>query len=259
MNKHAIENYFTRIGLSVPEQIVPDGELLRNIHYAHMLYVPYENIDYLNRNILPVDATSVYHRVVEQGRGGVCLDLNTLFAWLLRELGYNVTELATHPAAFPERTFLHKALLVEDCNGAQWWCDVGRTFPYMHKPLRFVPGIIQQQGCTAFLLEEQPADGSLAMKFCFGKEEWKTDLIYKGEVFSPERTFENKLEGLYGDPTLLCEQFSIRTPYGFRTLLGNVYRESFNDVITKHICAASEMKWAYRQFGLKYPASSYFK
>ena len=40
-----VKKYFDRIGMEMPENIVPDSELLRKLHFAHCTHVPYENVD----------------------------------------------------------------------------------------------------------------------------------------------------------------------------------------------------------------------
>ena len=37
MEKVKVEKYFKRIGLEMPETIVPDGQLLKKLHFAHSI------------------------------------------------------------------------------------------------------------------------------------------------------------------------------------------------------------------------------
>ncbi|MEM6430631.1 MAG: arylamine N-acetyltransferase [Deinococcota bacterium] len=67
---------------------------LKTLHLNHLQHVPFENLDIpLKRNI-DLSPAHLYTKLVEQRRGGFCYELNGLFAWLLRSLGYDVQMLA---------------------------------------------------------------------------------------------------------------------------------------------------------------------
>ena len=54
---------------------------------------PTENLDIMNRIALSLDPQDLYQKIVMRRRGGYCFELNALFGWLLRELGYTATDL----------------------------------------------------------------------------------------------------------------------------------------------------------------------
>lgn len=64
-------------------------QTLRHLHRAHLLAVTYENIDVLCGVPLSLDAGAAFEKIVQQGRGGWCYEMNGLFAWALAELGYD--------------------------------------------------------------------------------------------------------------------------------------------------------------------------
>ena len=88
MEKVKVEKYFKRIGLEMPETIVPDGQLLKKLHFAHCTTVPYENLDIIRGIPLRLDDEGLYQKVVEEGKGGYCFELNGLYAWLLEKVGF---------------------------------------------------------------------------------------------------------------------------------------------------------------------------
>src|SRR5438874_1301375 len=66
----------------------PTAATLRELHRAHLLTVPFENLDiHLGRPIL-LDQAALFEKIVSRRRGGFCYELNGLFALLLRELGF---------------------------------------------------------------------------------------------------------------------------------------------------------------------------
>ena len=88
--------YLERIRYQRP--VAPTIATLRALHLAHLLTVPFENLDiHLGRPIV-LDERALFEKIVHHRRGGFCYELNGLFASLLRELGFGVTMLA---AQFP--------------------------------------------------------------------------------------------------------------------------------------------------------------
>src|SRR6185295_18386444 len=84
--------YLKRINYTGP--LNPSAETLRNLHLAHLLAVPFENLDiHLGRPIVLEDA-ALFDKIVERRRGGFCYELNGLFCWLLRELGFEASKLS---------------------------------------------------------------------------------------------------------------------------------------------------------------------
>ena len=116
--------YLHRIGIRIVAR--PTIDFLRMLHRRHLLSVPFESLDiYLGRSIL-LDQRSFYKKIVEEGRGGYCYELNGSFSWLLRRLGFKVSMLSARVARSdggynPE--FDHMTLLVQ--LRERWLVDVG--------------------------------------------------------------------------------------------------------------------------------------
>ena len=108
-----IDAYLNRIGYHGPRD--PTARTLRELHTAHMLTVPFENLSiHLGQPII-IDEDALFHKIVERRRGGFCYELNGLFAALLRALGFDVTLLSAgvaHQGGGFGPEFDHMALLV---------------------------------------------------------------------------------------------------------------------------------------------------
>jgi N-hydroxyarylamine O-acetyltransferase len=119
-----IAAYLQRINYDGPTQ--PTAETLRELHRAHLLTVPFENLDiHIGREIV-LDAERVNAKVVEQRRGGFCYELNGAFAGLLAALGFDVKMLAAGVGRADGSfgpLFDHMALLVQ--LDKPWLADVG--------------------------------------------------------------------------------------------------------------------------------------
>lgn len=151
--------YLARINYSGPT--APTLENLRAIHHAHMLAVPFENLDIsLGREIV-VDEAAFLRKVVDLRRGGFCYELNGAFAALLRDLGFDVTLLSARVSRAdgsegPE--FDHLALRIDLPGSAQneagpWLADVGFGESFL-EPLRIQTEIEQQDPAGLFRIAE---------------------------------------------------------------------------------------------------------
>jgi N-hydroxyarylamine O-acetyltransferase len=119
-----IEAYLDRIAYRGPRNASLDT--LRGLHRAHLLSVPFENLDIHAGRPIAFDLDLLYDKIVRRRRGGFCYELNGLFATLLGEMGFRVSLLsagvARETGGFgPE--FDHLALGI-DLEG-EWLADVG--------------------------------------------------------------------------------------------------------------------------------------
>ncbi len=88
-----IDDYLRRINYN--GALSPTTETLRLLHRAHLLAIPYENLDIHFGYPLVLDEQQIYTKIVTERRGGWCYEMNGLFAWALRELGFTVRLLSS--------------------------------------------------------------------------------------------------------------------------------------------------------------------
>ena len=92
-----------------------DRETLFRLQRAHLLTVPFENLDIRSGRRLDLGEEALFDKIVGRRRGGICYEQNILFASLLRTLGFEVAllsaEVSTGDDAFGP-PFDHMALLV---------------------------------------------------------------------------------------------------------------------------------------------------
>ncbi len=124
MRNERLARYLDRVGYDGPVDVSHDT--LRRLHHAHLLAVPFENLDiHLGRPIV-LDPDRIFDKIVRRRRGGFCYELNGLFAGLLGALGFDVAMVSARVAndrgeLGPE--FDHMALLVR--LDRVWLADVG--------------------------------------------------------------------------------------------------------------------------------------
>jgi N-hydroxyarylamine O-acetyltransferase len=125
-----------------------------------MQSVPFENLDIRRKRPIRLTEEGLWDKLVVERRGGFCYELNGLFAWLLRQIGFEVTYL--NARVFNHRDgqlgidFDHLALLVQlPGQPERWLADVGFGDSF-NEPLRFEEPGEQAQGLRAYRLEQTP-------------------------------------------------------------------------------------------------------
>ena len=144
--------YLDRIGYSGPTR--PSDETLRALHRAHLFTVPFENLDiHIGRKII-CDEGRFLDKIVKEGRGGFCYELNGAFAALLRELGFQVSLFAAsvfQPDGSSGHDFGHLCLRVDLEH--PWLADVGFGESFL-EPLRLEPDLEQPQIALVYRLTQ---------------------------------------------------------------------------------------------------------
>jgi N-hydroxyarylamine O-acetyltransferase len=87
-SEEMVEAYLARLGLSHP--MAPTLEFLQGLQRAHAQTIPYENLAVLAGKPVSLDAPDLFRKIITERRGGYCFELNSLFGWLLQQLGYEV-------------------------------------------------------------------------------------------------------------------------------------------------------------------------
>jgi N-hydroxyarylamine O-acetyltransferase len=161
--------------------VEPALKNLRALHRAHVLHIPFENLDihYPQRILLEPDR--FFDKIVRRQRGGFCYEQNGLLYEILQLLGYQASLISASvyqpdlegfgpPAA-------HVAILVE-LENRQWLVDVGfgSSFP---EPLLLEKDQTQEQ------------DGVLYVMSSTKDETWILDRSFDGgNSYTPMYEFD---------------------------------------------------------------------
>jgi len=150
-----IPAYLTR--LNYTNSVKPDAETLHGLHLAHLLTIPFENLDIGLKRPIQLSVEALWDKIILRKRGGFCYELNSLFAWLLKQIGFDVTFL--NARVFNREgnlgiDFDHLALLVRiPQDPARWLADVGFGDSFS-KTLSFDVPNDQVQGLRSYRLEQ---------------------------------------------------------------------------------------------------------
>ena len=136
--------YLRRLGHDQPP--APTLSTLRALQARHTAAFPFETLSTLLRLPVPVDLPSIERKLLHDGRGGYCYELNRLFLALLHTLGFDARAIAARVLmgeaedAVPARTHL---LVLATVDGERHIVDVGFGGMVPTAPLRLDTEAVQ--------------------------------------------------------------------------------------------------------------------
>jgi N-hydroxyarylamine O-acetyltransferase len=209
-----VDPYLERIRYDGPT--APTADALRGLHRAHLLAVPFENLDIHLGVPIVLSVPAFYEKIVTRRRGGYCYELNGLFAWLLAKLGFRVrllsARVATSGTLSPE--FDHLLILVE--HEGRWIADVGFGDSSLD-PLRVASGTVDDNGEYAIAAHgdtwvmERRRDGVVEPEYVFSLTPRRLS------EFEPRNAFQQTSPDSHFTQKSVCSR---ATPTGRITLSG---------------------------------------
>lgn len=148
-----IDEYLRRQGF--PAAPPPTLESLRALQQRHTAAFPFESLSTLMHRPVPIDVPSIERKLLHEGRGGYCYELNGLYLALLTQLGFDARALDARavlgrPAdAHAARTHM---LILVTLEGASYICDVGFGGLVPTAPLRLSVDTLQVTPHEAYRL-----------------------------------------------------------------------------------------------------------
>ena len=164
-----INAYLERINYQ--GSLAATAETLRQLQVAHLLAVPFENLNIHAKQPIVLEDEALFAKIVERRRGGFCYECNGLFAALLRALGFKITmlsaEVADAEGVFGP-AFDHMTLMVS--LEQRWLVDVGFGDAFL-APLRLDERGEQFQGSRTYRIDSDGALFTLMQRI--DGDEWK--------------------------------------------------------------------------------------
>jgi N-hydroxyarylamine O-acetyltransferase len=141
-----LDAYLERIGL--------DGRpSIEEVHRAHLLSIPFENIDPQRGVAVSLDREDLERKLVVDRRGGYCFEQNLLLKAALEALGAEVELFLARVRRGGEggvvRPRSHLVMRVKT-QAAAWHADVGFGLGSLLEPLPFGPGAVHEQAGWRF-------------------------------------------------------------------------------------------------------------
>lgn len=140
-----VSSYLARIGYDGPK--APTLDVLAALQSHHIAAIPFETLAMILPDPIRLDLPALQQKVLIEGRGGYCFELNLLFLGLLRALGFDAHALTGRvlmnaaDGSVPARThvFLHVTI-----GGEAYIADVGFGGMTPTAPLRLDTQDIQK-------------------------------------------------------------------------------------------------------------------
>lgn len=164
-----VNEYLSRVRYAGP--VSPDAQTLFALQRAHLLSIPFENLDISLGRPIRLESDALFNKLVTGKRGGFCYEMNGLFANMLETLGFQVIRMNARGvdddgSYGPEFDHLVLKVFCLD-DPAPWLADVGwGNGPF--EPLRLLDDGLQRQAGRTFqiqtrgeyqILAEQADDG----------------------------------------------------------------------------------------------------
>lgn len=176
-----VSAYLKRIKYNKEVEI--DKPTLFGLQRAHLLRVPFENLDIHYKNKIILDMDIIFEKIVNRQRGGFCYELNSLFYTLLKEIGFNVRIISARVYSEKEQYGKendHMAILA-NIGTEQFLVDVGfGKFSLQPLPLKFNKTLVDDYGKFVFdnydkdyLRVCQQKNNVLAPQYIFSKKQHK--------------------------------------------------------------------------------------
>ena len=145
--------YLKRLNYS--GSIKPALKNLRALHRAHVLHVPFENLDIHYSQPITLDTDRFFDKIVLRQRGGFCYEQNGLLYEVLQQMEYTSYLISASVYQLEEDEFgppaAHVAIIVEAEN-QRWLVDVGfgSSFP---EPLLMEKEKLQEQDGVLYVIK----------------------------------------------------------------------------------------------------------
>lgn len=213
-DKEQIQKYFERIDFN--EQLSFSGDYLSKLISKHFQKIPYENLDILNQVELQYNPDDLYNKIITNGRGGYCFELNGILGHLIRSLGFEVIDCMAR-FLYNEQTIpmrRHRILVVKTDDG-DYMCDVGVGMECSRIALKMVEDFVQEDGFCSYRFKKEKFFGWVLYQKK-PSEDWEKFFSF---------TLEEQLDIDFIMPSFYCEKhkdsifnktpiLSIRTPDG---------------------------------------------
>lgn len=167
-----VNAYLDRIRVKRAE---PTLAFLKTLQKAHLLSIPFENLDIHYGSKIILDYQKIFDKVVNRKRGGFCYELNGLFYHLLYHLGFDCfvisAEVKNEESDQFGRPFDHMAIVVQ-LENEKWLVDVGFGDGII-SPLKIKVGEVQMDYTRYWKIDTDP-DERLILKVSNDTSFYKT-------------------------------------------------------------------------------------
>jgi N-hydroxyarylamine O-acetyltransferase len=157
-----LNKYLERINIAKPETTAKG---LAQLQQAQLNAIAFENIDPLRGKLPNLEPSALIKKILDEGRGGYCLELNGLLELVLKELGFNFEPILARVrmgrAEGGPRGHLAYLVNIED---DLWLVDAGFGGPCPKRPLLVCNDQVQLQDQDMFRIRTDRASSEMVVE-----------------------------------------------------------------------------------------------
>ena len=215
-------------------ELKPSLQVLKKLQKTHLLNVPFENLDIIDKIPIELDIEKLFNKIVKNNRGGFCYELNGLFFHLLKTIGFEAKMVSARVYNKKKgfgAEFDHMAIIVRIKN-IDYLSDVGFG-EFAFSPLKIELNTIQEDRRGNFKIEEYDSKYLLVSKH--DTENWIPDYIFSHQA----RKLKEYEEMCYYHQTSPDSHFtwkricSLPTENGRITITGNTLKITKGEIQTE--------------------------
>ena len=242
----SLQTYFERIGFKgVPK---PDLASLSSLMNSQLQAVPFENTLVQAGQIPSLVPEDIVSKIVTNGRGGYCYEINGLFAMALEAIGFEWYFAAARPMFYPVRRPKTHMVIIVTLDGASYLCDAGFGGYGLREPFAISDSAEVEQNGDRFKMEL--IDGEYLLS-SFVATEWMRQYAF---ALLPQEWIEfslaNYFNATHPDTIFTQKKLAImQTRKGRKILVDNELKLIDNGIVTKSDVIYEDALEEY--FGLK--------
>ncbi len=214
-----------RIGMDENTPVEYTLDFLGRVQTACVTHIAYENLDILEGKPIKLDKDALFEKIVINGRGGYCFELNGLLSDMLSCMGFSVTERFARflrgEKEIPMRR--HRVTMVSLEDG-EYFMDIGVGQIAPRLPLKMEENLIQSQNGETYRFQKDERHGWVLWELHGGQ--WREYLAIPMEIAYPVDFLQ---------PSFFCEKhpdsvfnkqrmIAIKTDSGRKTIDADTYK-----------------------------------
>lgn len=148
LSNEQLTMYLDRLGIELLE---PTAENLVQLQTIHISKIPYENLSILLGEPISLDGNDLFRKIILNQRGGYCFEVNGLYSFLLKALGYKVTSLNTRFIYDDKGVQVRRHRIMRvDFSDLSYITDASFRLESPRKALKFQYELVQSDGIAEY-------------------------------------------------------------------------------------------------------------
>lgn len=249
----SLRAYFERIGYH--DAANTDRQTLTAIMRRQLRTVPFENLDVQAGKVVSLVPEEIVEKILGNGRGGYCYEVNGLFAMALQALGVPYRFVAARPRTYASRRPRTHMGLILTFEGERWLFDLGFGSHGLRAPMSLDrPNTDVLQDFDTYRLEKIADDRYLLRTVVEGQwaDQYEFDLSPQEWVdFVPA----NFLNSRHPDSIFVQHLVAVRqTDEGRKILFDDTFKViARGQIASRNVAAHERDAVLLREFGLVAP------